>query len=203
MKTVQPIENERKENQPMNDWIPLVLHENQVCFLIELDGFSLFFLASPKKSFQLVFFFWTRNENSPTNSLFFFFFWTRKGGVNKMVHQHLLLLIIVHLASLLPLVLFFHWPILPGIFLFVGVCFRCGCVVYAHYSCFIFFPSNSGELFSLHPLFFLSIKGNPMFFWIPYIPEGRLCQFFILRWRKLLIFVTSFNTFRHPSHKLI
>jgi hypothetical protein len=50
MKTVQPIENERKGNQPMNHWIPLVLHENQVCFLIELFSF-----------------FWTRNENSPTN----------------------------------------------------------------------------------------------------------------------------------------
>jgi hypothetical protein len=49
MKTVQPIENERKSNQPMNDWIPLVLHENQVCFLIELDRFSSSFQHQKKK----------------------------------------------------------------------------------------------------------------------------------------------------------
>jgi hypothetical protein len=54
MKTVQPIENERKSNQPMNDSFPLVLHKNQVCFLIELDRFSLFFLSSSKKSKQMI-----------------------------------------------------------------------------------------------------------------------------------------------------
>jgi hypothetical protein len=39
----------------MNDWIPLVLHENQVCFLIELDRFSFSsFHHQKKKIKQLV-----------------------------------------------------------------------------------------------------------------------------------------------------
>jgi hypothetical protein len=46
-------------------------------------------------------------------------------------------------------------------------------------------------VFSLHPSFFCWIFGNPMFFfWIPDFPEGRLWQFYLIRWRKLLFFVT-------------
>jgi hypothetical protein len=54
-----------------------------------------------------------------------------------------------------------------------------------------FFHPTQVSFFIASFIFLLNLwESNVFFFWIPDFPEGRLWQFYLIRWRKLLFFVT-------------